>query len=326
MSLSSLAAESQLSRLGLGAWAFGRTGWGVQHDHDSRAAILRALELGVNWIDTAAVYGDGHSEELIGRTLRELSETERPLVFTKGGVRVDPSSGATFRDLRPASLREECEASLRRLGLERVDLYQLHWPVDDPQVVEDAWEVMEQLRREGKVRWAGVSNFDVPMLERCAANRPVEAAQAPLSLLSREAGADLLPWAATHDVHTLVYSPLESGLLSGGFSPRRLLSLPEGDWRRQRTQFQRPRFDRALEFLERLELIAARLGASLAETAIAWTLTWPGVGGVIVGARSPEQAEGWIGASNLTLDDSVLDEIAAALLDTGAGGGPVQPR
>ncbi|MGA2320245.1 MAG: aldo/keto reductase, partial [Solirubrobacteraceae bacterium] len=264
--------------------------------------------------------------QLVGMTLSELSEPERPLVFTKGGLRVDPSSGATFRDLRPVSLRRECEASLRRLRVERIDLYQLHWPVDDPRVVEQAWETLGELQNEGKIRWAGVSNFDVPLLDRCAGKRPIDAAQVPLSLLSRDSGRDLLPWAAEHGVHALVYSPLESGLLSGGFSMQRLQALPESDWRREREQFQQPRLDRTLGLLERLESIAADLGTSLAEMAIAWTLAWPGVSGVIVGARTAEQVDGWAGASSLTFDDSFLDEIEAALIETGAGNGPAHPH
>jgi aryl-alcohol dehydrogenase-like predicted oxidoreductase len=314
-----------LSRLGLGAWAFGRTGWGLQHDHDSIAAILRAVELGITWIDTAAVYGDGHSERVVGRALRELPESDRPLVFTKGGLRVDPSSGTTFRDLRPSSLRAECEESLQRLDVDRLDLYQLHWPVDDPLIVERAWETLGELQHEGKIRWRGVSNFDVDMLDRCAAHRPVEAIQVPLSLLSRESGGDLLPWADAHNAHALIYSPLESGLLSGGFSLQRLHSLPANDWRSRRPSFQRPHFDHALNFVERLRVIASDLGASLTEIAVAWTLNWPGVAGVIVGARRPEQVDAWAGASRLTLDPHVRTEIADALNETGAGAGPVQP-
>jgi aryl-alcohol dehydrogenase-like predicted oxidoreductase len=314
-----------LSRVGLGAWAFGRTGWGVQHDRDSRAAILRAVELGVTWIDTAAVYGDGHSERLIGRTLGELCELDRPLVFTKGGLRIDPSSGATFRDLRPASLREQCEASLRRLGVERIDLYQLHWPVDDPQVVERAWECLAELQDEGKIQKIGVSNFGVYLLDRCASKRPIYSAQTPLSLISRASCGDLLAWTSEHNVGVLAYSPLESGLLSGRFSMKRLRSLPKSDWRYQRDQFRQPHLDRTLALLERLAPIAARLGVSLANMAIAWTLTWPGVTGVIVGARDAEQVDGWAGASQLRLDAWALEEIEAALIATRAGKGPSHP-
>jgi aryl-alcohol dehydrogenase-like predicted oxidoreductase len=320
-----MGLDPPLSRLGLGAWAFGRTGWGVQDDEDSRGAILRAVERGVTWIDTAAVYGDGHSERLVGAALGQLGEAERPLIFTKGGLRVDSSSGATFRDLHPASLREECEASLRRLGIERIDLYQLHWPVQDVRIVEQAWATLGELRREGKIRWAGVSNFDVPLLERCAAERSVEGAQFPLSLLSRELAGSLLPWTRQHGTRALVYSPLESGLLSGAFSLARLKALPEGDWRPGRAHFKEPRLSRALRLLERLEPIATDLGASLAEMAISWVLAWPGVSGAIVGARTAEQVDGWARAATLTLDASTLEKIAAALVDTRAGDGPTRP-
>lgn len=320
-----LAQEPRLSRLGLGTWAFGRTGWGAQDDRDSHGAILRAVELGVTWIDTAAVYGDGHSERLVGGALRELSDSERPLIFTKGGVRIDASTGATFRDLRPDTLREECERSLQRLGVERIDLYQLHWPVEDVAVVETAWETLAELIVEGKIRWAGVSNFDVALLDRCETRRHVDAAQLPLSLLSRDAGAQLLPWLTGHGSLGLVYSPLESGLLSGAFSKRRLDSLDPGDRRPSRPQFQGQRLTAALDLARRLRPIASGLDASLAQLAIAWTLTWPGVGGTIVGARSAEQVDGWARASSLELDAAALDAIALALRESHAGSGPTRP-
>jgi aryl-alcohol dehydrogenase-like predicted oxidoreductase len=318
--------EHPLSRIGLGAWAFGGVGWGPQDDRDSIAAIHRAVELGVNWIDTAAVYGGGHAELVVGKAISDLACAERPLIFTKAGLGIDPNTGGTYRNLRPTSLRTECEASLKRLGLERIDLYQLHWPVADPDVVVLAWETLGELQDEGKIRWAGVSNFDVSLLERCAGRRPIKVAQIPLSLLSRESARDLLPWTTEHGLDTIVYSPLESGLLSGNFSMHRLRSLPEGDWRRERKQFQRPRFDRTLVLIEHLRSIAADLGASLAELAIAWTLAWPGVSGVIVGARNSEQVDGWANAFDLILDDSVLREIESALLETGAGKGPTRPQ
>ncbi len=320
-----LGGEGHLSRLGLGSWVFGGTGWGTQHDRDSRAAILRAVELGVNWIDTAAVYGDGHAEELIGRTLKELPEDERPHVFTKCGVRIDPSTGATFRELRPQSLRRECTESLKRLGVERIDLYQVHWPVEDSHIVAEAWATLGELRDEGKIRWAGVSNFDIRLLEMCSGAHHIDAVQVPLSLLSRESAQDLLPWSVGHKVHALAYSPLESGLLSGGFSAERVKSLHQTDWRRRRKQFQWPRVGRTLDLLERVEPMAADLGASLAELAIAWTLTWPGTAGVIVGGRTAAQVETWARAGSLMLADSLLAEIAAALIETGAGNGPVLP-
>jgi aryl-alcohol dehydrogenase-like predicted oxidoreductase len=320
------SGDRELSPLGLGAWAFGRTGWGTQDDRDSRAAILRAIELGVTWIDTAAVYGDGHSEELVGRVMRELPESDRPLVFTKCGVRVDPATGATFRDLSPRSLREECDASLRRLGTEAIDLYQLHWPVQNTGIVEQAWLTLAELQLEGKVRHIGVSNFDPPLMDLCDARRSIESVQLPLSLLSRDACHDRLPWAAERKVTALAYSPLESGLLSGSFGAERLASLPEGDRRREREQFQGARLDRTLSLLEGLQPIASRLEATLAEVAIAWTLAWPGVSGAIVGARGAPQVDGWIKAAELVLDDSTLAEIAAALTESGAGEGPVAPH
>jgi aryl-alcohol dehydrogenase-like predicted oxidoreductase len=320
-----ISRDRAISRVGLGTWALGRTGWGAQDDRDSRAAILRAVELGVDWIDTAAVYGKGHAEELVGATLAKLPEADRPLVFTKGGVRVDPSSGATFRDLRPSSLRQECEASLRRLGVECLDLYQIHWPTEDGEGIEAAWSMFAELASEGKVRWIGVSNFSLEQIERCNAIRPVDAVQPPLSLLAREAISDIIPWAAARQMSVFAYSPLASGLLGGSFSARRLAALDPGDWRRRRSEFQPPAFERALALVERLRPLATQLGASVAELAITWVLSWPGVTGAIVGARSASQVDSWIGAAQLELDDDALTQIAAAVLQTVAGEGPTGP-
>lgn len=314
-----------LSRTGLGTWAFGGTGWGAQDDRHSRAAILRAVELGIDWIDTAAVYGAGRAEQVVGSALAELSPDERPLIFTKAGVRIDPQSGRTYRDLAPGSLRAECEDSLRRLGVERIDLYQLHWPVEDVASVQAAWETLDALQRDGKIRWVGVSNFDIALLDACAALRRVDAVQVPLSLLSRTSCRDILPWAARRGTHALTYSSLESGLLSGGITPQRLRALGPGDWRGRRPQFQQPQLDRTWALLDRLRPLAADLGASLVELAIAWALAWPDVDGVIVGARDREQVEGWARSSALILDQPTLEAIETALLQTGAGEGPVHP-
>jgi aryl-alcohol dehydrogenase-like predicted oxidoreductase len=300
-----------LSRVGLGAWAFGGVGWGPQDDRDSLATIRHAVAAGVDWIDTAAVYGDGHAERIVGEALAGLPAAERPLVFTKAGVRVDPDTGKTFRDLSPASVRGECEASLARLGVERIDLYQLHWPVAEAELVEAAWNTLGELREEGKVRWAGVSNFGLDLLRRCARIRPLDAAQLPLSLLEDGIVAAQLPWLAERGVATLVYSPLESGLLSGSFSLARLAALPEDDWRRRRPRFQSPEVERALRLVELLRPLAAELGASVAELAIAWTAHFEGVAGAIVGARAPAQVDGWIGAAGLDLAPDVLNRIAA---------------
>lgn len=302
-----------LSRVGLGAWAFGGVGWGPQDDQDSIATVHHAVAQGVNWIDTAAVYGNGHAERIVSSALAALPPDERPLVFTKAGVRIDPDSGSTFRDLSPASLRAECEGSLRRLEVERLDLYQLHWPVDDPEVVEAAWGTLGELRREGKVRWAGVSNFDTTLLERCARIGELDSAQLPLSLLERGAVECELPWLAAHGVPAFLYSPLESGLLSGRFSLARLAALPDGDWRRSRPRFQSPQVERALKLVELLRPIAAEVGATLAELAIAWTLHFDGAAGAIVGARTPGQVDGWIGAAELGLDATTLAAVSVAL-------------
>jgi aryl-alcohol dehydrogenase-like predicted oxidoreductase len=307
-----LTTQPQLSRLGLGAWAFGGVGWGPQDDADSIATIHHAVARGVNWIDTAAIYGGGHAERIVGDALAALAPDERPLVFTKGGMRIDPGTGSTYRDLSPASLRSECEESLRRLRVERLDLYQLHWPVADAAVVEVAWAALAELRREGKIASAGVSNFDLALMERCARVAPLGAAQLPLSLLAMEATASELPWLAANRVATIVYSPLESGLLSGRFSLARLAALPEDDWRRRRPRFQSPEVERALDLVERLRPIAAALGASVAELAIAWALHFDGVTGAIVGGRTAAQVDGWIGAAELALDAETLAAIAAA--------------
>ncbi|HEX3735373.1 MAG TPA: aldo/keto reductase [Solirubrobacterales bacterium] len=314
-----------LSRVGLGAWAFGGVGWGPQDDEDSIATIRHAVARGVNWIDTAAVYGNGHAERIVGRALAALPSGERPLVFTKAGVRIDPGSGSTYRDLSAASLRTECEASLERLGVQRIDLYQLHWPVDDHEIVEEAWGTLGELRREGKIRWAGVSNFDTALLERCARIRRVDSAQLPLSLLEHRAAESELPWLAAHDVPTLLYSPLESGLLSGRFSLARLAALPDDDWRRSRPRFQSPQVERALDLVELLRPIAEAVEATPAELAIAWALHFAGATGAIVGARAPAQVDGWIGAADLDLEPATLEAIANAMaaagLDTATAAG-----
>jgi aryl-alcohol dehydrogenase-like predicted oxidoreductase len=307
-----------ISPIGLGAWAFGGVGWGPQEDSDSLATIRHAVARGVDWIDTAAVYGGGHAERIVGRALAGLPTEERPLVFTKGGVRIDPSSGSTYRDLSPASLRAECEESLRRLRMERLDLYQLHWPTDEAEVVEAAWATLVELRREGKIRWAGVSNFDVPLLERCAGVGRIDSDQLPLSLLERKIATAELPWLAANSVPTIVYSPLESGLLAGRFSLARLAALPEDDGRRRRPRFQSPQVERALALVELLRPIATEAGASVAEMAIAWTLHQAGVTGAIVGARTPVQVDGWISAATLELDGAVLAAIQAAIGAAGA--------
>jgi aryl-alcohol dehydrogenase-like predicted oxidoreductase len=321
----------EISVVGYGAWAIGggdwAYSWGPQDDDASIAAILHAVRRGVTWIDTAAVYGLGHSEAVVGRALTGIPAGERPLVFTKCGLVWDDGqrSGEPRRDLRPESMRRECEASLRRLGVEAIDLYQFHWPDDLGTPVEESWGTMLQLVAEGKVRAGGVSNFDVALLERCEAVGHVTSLQPPLSLINRRAAADVIPWCGAHGSGVIVYSPMHSGLLTGAFSAERVATLAEDDWRRRSADFRSPRLERNLALVEELRPIAARRGVGLPALAVAWTLAFPEVSGAIVGARSPEQVDGWIGAAGVELDPTDLADIAAAIERTGAGVGPATP-
>jgi len=320
-----------ITTVGFGAWAIGgggwAFGWGPQDDADSLAAMRRALELGINWIDTAAVYGLGHSEELVGRLLRELPSRDRPLVFTKCGLVWDERDRMkeARRVLRPDSIRKECEASLRRLGVERIDLYQFHRPDETGTPVEDSWHAMVRLVEEGKVRAAGLSNFDVPLLERCEAIRHVDSLQPPFSMIRRDAAASETPWCAEHETGLIVYSPMQTGLLTDSFTAARVAAMAQDDWRRRGPEFQEPNLSRNLALRDALRPIARRHGATVSAVAVAWTLAWPGVTGAIVGARSPAQVDGWIGAATLELTAADLDEMAAAIARTGAGTGPTRP-
>ena len=320
----------QITTIGFGAWAAGgggwAFGWGPQDDDASVAAMRHAVEHGVNWIDTAAVYGLGHSEEMVGRLLRELPRDEHPLVFTKGGLVWDAADRMRppARDLRPASVRQECEASLRRLGVERIDLYQFHWPDETGTAVEDSWGEMGRLVDEGKVRLAGVSNFDVALLERCERVRHVDSLQPPFSLVRREVAAAELPWCAAHGTGVIVYSPMQSGILTERFGAERVRALADDDWRRQSPEFREPRLSRNVALRDALRPVAERHGATVSAVAVAWTTHWPGVTAAIVGARSPEQVDGWLGAADLDLTPGDLDEIARAVERTGAGGGPAR--
>src|SRR5881296_1143795 len=320
-----------ITTVGLGAWAIGgggwAFGWGPQDDAESLATMRRALELGINWIDTAAVYGLGHSEEVVGRLLRELRPAERPLVFTKCGLVWDERDRMkeARRVLRPESIRKECEASLRRLGVERIDLYQFHWPDESGTPVEDSWAAMARLVEQGKVRAVGVSNFDVALLARCEAIRHVDSLQPPFSLIRRDVAAREIPWCAEHDTGVIVYSPMQSGLLTDSFTAARVAAMAHDDWRRRGPEFQEPNLSRNLALRDALRPIARRHGATVSAVAVAWTLAWPGVTGAIVGARSPAQVDGWIGAATLELTAADLEEIAAAITRTGAGTGLARP-
>ena len=320
-----------ITTVGFGAWAIGgggwAFGWGPQDDADSLAAMHHALELGISWIDTAAVYGLGHSEEVVGRLLRELRTADRPYVFTKCGLIWDDRDrmAEAHRILRPDSIRKECEASLRRLGVERIDLYQFHWPDEAGTPVEDSWSAMARLVEQGKVRAAGVSNFDASLLARCEAIRHVDSLQPPFSLVRRDVAAKELPWCAEHETGVIAYSPMQSGILTDSFSAARVAALARDDWRRRGPQFQEPNLSRNLALRDALKPIARRHATTVSAVAVAWTLAWPGVTGAIVGARTPAQLDGWIRGATLDLTAADLDEIATAITRTGAGSGPTRP-
>ena len=311
----------EITALGLGTWALAgqyRFGWGPVDDDESVAAIRRAVEAGVNWIDTAATYGDGHSEEVVGRALEPFRVGEEVLVFTKCGR--PWRDGEVYFDLRPKSIRAECEASLRRLQVERIDLYQFHWPdyaTGTP--VEESWGTMVELVDEGKVRWLGVCNFDIARLQAIEAIRHVDSLQPPLSLLNRYSRRELVPWALENGTGVIAYSPMASGLLTGSFNREGLDRLAEDDWRRNAPPFQEPMLSQNLALVDALEPIATRLGTTVASVALAWVLAVPGVTGAIVGGRRPSQLDDWLGADRLELDAEALGEIEAALEATGAG-------
>jgi len=321
----------RITRVGFGAWAIGGGGWtfawGNQDDAASIAAIRHAVERGINWIDTAAVYGLGHSEEIVARALRDIPRDDRPYVFTKAGLVWDERDRAAppRRVGDPVSLRREVEASLRRLGVERIDLYQMHWPAEDGTALEDYWGTLLQLKDEGKVRAVGLSNHDVVQLERAERIGHVDTLQPPFSAIHREVAAAELSWCAAHDTGVIVYSPMQSGLLTGAFSVERAARLGADDWRSHSPDFSGLGLRRNVALADALRPIAERHRATVASVAVAWTLAWPGVTGAIVGARSPAQVDGWIGAASLELTGTDLDDIAAAIRRTGAGTGPVRP-
>jgi aryl-alcohol dehydrogenase-like predicted oxidoreductase len=325
------STDLELTTVGFGAWAIGgggwAYGWGPQDDTDSLAAILHAVDRGVNWIDTAAIYGLGHSEEVVGRALREIPESERPFVFTKGGMVRDLARpfDEPARNLSPASIRREVEGSLGRLGVERIDLYQFHWPDETGTPIEESWGEMARLIDEGKIRAAGVSNFGVSELQRAEAVRHVDSVQPPFSLIRRDSGAGVIPWAAAHGTGVIVYSPMQSGILTDTFSAKRLAAMAENDWRRRSAEFLEPKLSRNLALRDALRPVAYRNGTSVSAVAVAWTLAWPGVTGAIVGARDAAQVDGWIEASTLQFSAEDLGEIVRALEKIGAGSGLVEP-
>jgi aryl-alcohol dehydrogenase-like predicted oxidoreductase len=309
-----------ISPVGFGAWAIGggdyAFGWGAQDDRESVAAIERAVDLGINWIDTAPVYGLGRSELVVGRALKPLG-SRRPLVFTKCSLVWADGRKDVAHDLEAASIRREVEDSLRRLGVEAIDLVQVHWPrfFDLPTLgtIEEAWTELAALKTAGKVRHVGVSNFGAADIDRAAAIAPVETLQPPYSLLRRGIEAETLPYCLSRGIGVIVYSPMQAGLLSGKMSAARVASLPDDDWRKKTSEFQEPRLSKNLAFVERLRAIGSRHGRSPGEVAVAWTLRHPAVGAAIVGFRRPAQVDGLVGAADLRLTDEDVADIERAL-------------
>jgi aryl-alcohol dehydrogenase-like predicted oxidoreductase len=305
-------SDMDLTSIGVGAWAIGGGGWkfamGPQDDGESIAAIHAALDGGVNWIDTAAVYGLGHSEEIVARALAEYSG-KRPYVFTKC-ERVWDEKGEIRGVLKAESVRQECEASLRRLKVESIDLYQLHWP-EPAEDIEEAWETMARLKEQGKVRWIGVSNFNPSQMDRCRKIAPVTSLQPPYSAISPEAEGEILPYCQQHGIGVIVYSPMKSGLLTGKISQERVAAFPQDDIRRKVPAFQEPQLSRNLELAALMKTIGERHGRSPGEVAIAWTLRRPEVTAAIVGMRSAEQVKGVIGALDFRLTPEEIAEIDA---------------
>ena len=311
-------SDMELTAIGFGAWAIGggdwEYAWGAQDDNDSIAAIHRALDLGVNWIDTAAVYGLGHSEEVVGRALQ--GRQNKPFVFTKCSR---PWSKKWFRkgysigyNLKRESIRMELEASLRRLQVEAIDLYQIHWPKPEEDI-EEGWETLAKLKEEGKVRYIGVSNFPIAQMERIAKIAPITSLQPPYSMLNRGVEAEILPYCQQHNIGVINYSPMLSGLLTGAMTKERIAQMPPDDWRRNNHRFQEPQLSRNLKLVELLREIGSAHGRSPGEVAIAWTLRHPAVTGAIVGMRSPAQVDGVVGAMEFRLTPQEIDEVEAFL-------------
>jgi aryl-alcohol dehydrogenase-like predicted oxidoreductase len=307
------SSAMRISVLGFGAWAIGGGGWmgsmGPQNEADSIPAIHAALDQGINWIDTAALYGLGHSEEVVARAIQGASP--RPYVFTKC-ERVWDQAGNVRASLKPDSIRRECENSLRRLQTDCIDLYQIHWPEPD-QEIEQGWSEMAKLQREGKVRYIGVSNFNVSQMKRAQAIAPITSLQPPYSLITREVEEEILPYARKENIGVIVYSPMSAGLLTGAMTKERVAQFAAEDWRRNLPNFREPLLSRNLRLVEQLGAIGRRHGRSPGEVAIAWTLNHPAVTAAIVGFRSPQQVHGIMGAAHFRLTQEELEEVEAAL-------------
>lgn len=306
-------SDLRLTPIGFGAWAIGggnwEFAWGPQDDNDSVAAIHRALDLGVNWIDTAAIYGLGHSEEVVARALKATSH--KPYVFTKCSMRWNEDR-SIYRSLKEKSLEEELHASLRRLGRETIDLYQIHWPNPDEEI-EEAWETLARFQKQGKVRWIGVSNFNVDQMKRAQKIAPITSLQPPYSMLRRAIEAEILPFAQANNIGVINYSPMVSGLLTGKMTAERVANFPQDDWRRRAVEFNEPRLGRNLRLVELLREIGKRDNVEPGVVAIAWTLHHPAITGAIVGGRSATQVEGAAPALHFRLSDDEYDRINAFL-------------
>lgn len=323
--------DMAITRVGFGAWAIGggdwAVGWGTQDDRESIAAIRHAVARGINWIDTAAVYGLGHSEEVVREALSTIPKNQRPYVFTKCGLVWDDNDRSAMprNVLAPASIRREIEASLRRLGVERIDLYQVHWPARDGTPLDAYWQTVLDLKAEGKVRAVGLSNHSASQLEAAERLGHVDSLQPPFSAIRREVAAEELPWCAAHQTGVIVYSPMQSGLLTGAFSLERAKALPKDDWRSRNAEFSGDLLARNLKLADAMKPIAERHRTSVATIAVAWTLAWPGVTGAIVGARSAAQVDGWLDAARIELNSEDMRAIGKAIEETGAGKGPALP-
>ena len=302
--------DMHITPLGFGTWALGgggwSFGWGKQDDTDSIAAIKRALDLGINWIDTAPAYGLGHAEEIVAAALK--GRIEKPYIFTKCSRVWNPGEKTIHGSLKADSIRREIEDSLRRLQVDTIDLYQMHWP--DPEAdIEEGWRTMAELQKEGKVRYIGVSNFNVSQLRRVMAIAPVSSLQPPYSLINREVEKEILPFCQQHDIAVIAYSPMQSGLLTGQMTRERIAHLPDDDWRKRNEEFREPRLSRNLALVEKLRDIAILYQRTPAEAAVAWTLQNPAVTGAIVGARNPYQVDNIVGAAEFRFNERELGEI-----------------
>jgi aryl-alcohol dehydrogenase-like predicted oxidoreductase len=312
-------SDLQLTSIGFGAWAIGggnwEFAWGPQDDNESIAAIHRALDLGINWIDTAAIYGLGHSEEVVARAVKSWSGP-RPLVFTKCSMRWK-ANRSIYRSLTAKSLTQELDSSLRRLGVEVIDLYQIHWPNPEEEI-EEGWETLARFKQQGKIRWIGVSNFSVDHMKRAQAIAPITSLQPPYSMLRRAIEAEVLPFCQANNIGVINYSPMVSGLLTGAMTAERVAAFPADDWRRKAAEFNEPKLTRNLRLVELLRAIGSEHGVSAGVVAVAWTLHNPAITAAIVGGRSAAQVDGLAPALEFRLTEPEFQRIQQSLADNGA--------